>query len=266
MRTQYIRLGMMSLLAILLGSCSQDVMDDISPRETGKEIVFSTTIMQTRTQTTDRKTVFVDEDHIGVFVLNRSTSTSLHTNLDYLYKENAWNSEAPITFPLDGSDVNFYAYYPYAEGNTATTFDFTVDTDQATNGLNHSDLLLAKNETSETNDDAVTLSFTHALALLEVKVSLPAGVKADKVTLKAHTTASVDLKGQAATVKTDVAISEITLMKLNDDTFRGVVPAQELSEKCILIIGDNGASYRYTAGSPLTLLANSINTLTATCQ
>ena len=32
------------------------------------------------------------------------------------------------------------------------------------------------------------------------------------------------------------------------------------------IIGDNGASYRYTADSPTTLQANSINTITAICQ
>ncbi|WP_303003194.1 fimbrillin family protein [Bacteroides congonensis] len=266
MKTQYIRLGIASLLTLILGSCSQDAIDGTFPQETGKEIVFSTSIMQTRTQTTDRKTVFVDEDHIGVFVLNRSTSATLHSNLNYLYKENAWSSETPVTFPLDGSDVNFYAYYPYAEGSTATVFDFTVSTDQAANGLNPSDLLLAENVTSEANDEAVTLSFTHALALLEVKVTLPAGVKADKVILKAHTTASVDLKAQTATVKSDVPVSEITLMRLSDDTFRGVVPAQELSERCIKIIGDNGASYRYTADSPTTLQANSINTITAICQ
>ena len=242
MKTQYLRLGIASLLTLILGSCSQDATDGTFPQETGKEIVFSTSIMQTRTQTTDRKTVFVDEDHIGVFVLNRSTSATLHSNLNYLYKENAWSSETPVTFPLDGSDVNFYAYYPYAEGNTATVFDFTVSTDQAANGLNPSDLLLAENVTSEANDEAVTLSFTHALALLEVKVTLPAGVKAD------------------------VPVSEITLMRLSDDTFRGVVPAQELSERCIKIIGDNGASYRYTADSPTTLQANSINTITAICQ
>lgn len=266
MKTQYIRLGIASLLTLILGSCSQDATDGTFPQETGKEIVFSTNIMQTRTQTTDRKTVFVDEDRIGVFVLNRSTSATLRSNLNYLYKENAWSSETPVTFPLDGSDVNFYAYYPYAEGNTATVFDFTVSTDQAANGLNQSDLLLAENVTSEANDEAVALSFTHALALLEVKVTLPAEVKADKVILKAHTTASVDLQAQDATVKTDAPVSEVTLMRLSDDTFRGVVPAQELSERCIKIIGDNGASFRYTADSPMTLQANRINTLTATCQ
>ena len=255
MKTQYIRLGIASLLTLILGSCSQDATDGTFPQETGKEIVFSTNIMQTRTQTTDRKTVFVDEDRIGVFVLNRSTSATLRSNLNYLYKENAWSSETPVTFPLDGSDVNFYAYYPYAEGNTATVFDFTVSTDQAANGLNQSDLLLAENVTSEANDEAVALSFTHALALLEVKVTLPAGVKADKVILKAHTT-----------VKADAPVSEVTLMRLSDDTFRGVVPAQELSERCIKILGDNGASFRYTADSPMTLQANRINTLTATCQ
>lgn len=286
-------IGMATLLAALLGSCSQNTMDDSIPEAKGKKIDLITQIAPTtRTSTTGMKTVFTEGDQIGVFGLVREdASTILNSNLKYqLDNKNNWGTEAPIILPIDGSNVNFYAYYPFVEmgsENVNTTFDFSVDADQATNGYNTSDLLLAKNEsivTSEADEStAIELSFAHAFALVEVEVTLPEGVTPEKVILKAFNLAKVDLVAQKATVITegqivvegevgengeevtkDIEEIEISLQRQEDGKFRCVVPVQTIKGKCIRITGSNGAPYWYTADADVALEANKLNTFTVT--
>lgn len=274
-------IGMATLLAALLGSCSQNAMDDSIPEAKGKKIDLITQIAPTtRTSTTGMKTVFTEGDQIGVFGLAREdASTILNSNLKYQLNNNNWGTETPIILPIDGSNVNFYAYYPYMDSeNASTTFDFSVNRDQAANGYNTSDLLLAKNEsivTSEANEStAIELSFAHAFALVEVDVTLPEGVTPEKVTLTAYPTATVDLVAQTATVNTEteeivdeapvkVGQVEISLAKA-DGKFRCVVPVQTIKGKCIRITGSNGAPYWYTADADVSLEANKLNTFTVT--
>lgn len=274
-------IGMATLLAALLGSCSQNAMDDSIPEAKGKKIDLITQIAPTtRTSTTGMKTVFTEGDQIGVFGLAREdASTILNSNLKYQLNNNNWGTETPIVLPIDGSNVNFYAYYPYMDSeNASTTFDFSVNRDQAANGYNTSDLLLAKNEsivTSEANEStAIELSFAHAFALVEVDVTLPEGVTPEKVTLTAYPTATVDLVAQTATVNTEaeeivneapvkVGQVEISLAKA-DGKFRCVVPVQTIKGKCIRITGSNGAPYWYTADAEVALEANKLNTFTVT--
>lgn len=266
MKTLHIRIGLVSLLAVLFGSCSQQWTDQPSPDgDIGDEIVFRTQIAPTtRTTTIGRKTVFAADDQMGVFGLLRSSSAVLRKNLGYTYKESQWTSETPITFPVDGSAMNFYAYYPLVAGAETTTFDFTVSKDQATEGYEPSDLLLAKNEEAKVTDLIVAFSFTHALALVEVSATLPAGVTCRTALLKARRTATVNLLTASAIVKTSDTESSIALEKQTDGTFRGVVPVQELKGQCITIIGDDGISYRYTANDAVPLQANKINTFSFT--
>lgn len=273
-------IGMATLLAALLGSCSQNAMDDSIPEAKGKKIDLITQIVPTtRTSTTGMKTIFMEGDQIGVFGLSREDASTINSNLKYQLNNNNWGTEAPIVLPIDGSNVNFYAYYPYMDSeNASTTFDFSVDRDQATNGYNTSDLLLAKNDkivTSETNESsAIELSFAHAFALVEVDVTLPEGVTPEKVTLTAYPTATVDLVAQTATVNTEteeivdeapvkVGQVEISLAKA-DGKFRCVVPVQTIKGKCIRITGSNGAPYWYTADADVSLEANKLNTFTVT--
>lgn len=283
-------IGMATLLAALLGSCSQNTMDDSIPEAKGKKIDLITQIAPTtRTATTGMKTVFTEGDQIGVFgVAREDASTILNSNLKYQLNNNNWGTETPIILPIDGSNVNFYAYYPYMDSeNASTTFDFSVDRDQATNGYNTSDLLLAKNEsivTSEADEStAIELSFAHAFALVEVEANLPEGVTPEKVILKAFNLAKVDLVAQKATVITegkivvegevneegnevtkDIEEIEISLQKQEDGKFRCVVPVQTIKGKCIRITGSNGAPYWYTADAEVALEANKLNTFTVT--
>lgn len=263
MKIHNIQICMATLLAALLGSCSQITMDDPSSEAIGNKIVFSTQITPTtRTVTTGLKTFFTDGDQMGVFGTAReSSSTILHSNLKYQIENNNWSTETPISLPVNGSNVNFYAYHPFAEiENPAMTFDFTVDTDQATNGYNKSDLLLAQNTTVMTGQSSVIeLSFAHALALVEVEANLPAGATCEKVMFTAYPTAEVDLSVQTATVKAEGEKVAISLTKQEDGKFRGIVPVQEIKGKCIRIIGSNDASYWYIADTAVTLEANKIN-------
>lgn len=62
---------------------------------------------------------------------------------------------------------------------------------------------MGKNETIELGAKAVSLSFTHALALVEVNVTAPADETISYVEIKANATVTVDLKAQTATLKAE---------------------------------------------------------------
>lgn len=177
MKKQYILMGATIVFAALFASCSQENNMDEAFSQSEKEIIFDLGISQTRTVTIDKKTSFEDGDHVGIYGLKRGATEVLHANLDYHYTADngKWVAEYSITFPIDGSELNFYAYYPYNADLEGTSFDFSVSQDQSKDGYNQSDLLLAKNETASVDDESITLSFVHKLALVEAEVILPEG-------------------------------------------------------------------------------------------
>ena len=169
-----------------------------------------------------------------------------------------------ITYPLDNSPINFYAYYPYGDHST-TNFDFTVLSDQSKdNGYEQSDLLVAKNEKALPGEGAVSLQFGHMMARIEVKPVLPDGVTLTSVALlNVLTGSSVDLINQTVTTKTDASasLSTITLMKAGD-VYRGVLPEQALTGRIFEFVGVNAAGQKimfdYTLENATTLTTNKI--------
>ena len=151
MKKQYILMGATMVFAALFASCSQENIIDEAFSQSEKEIIFDLGISQTRTVTIDKKTSFEDGDHVGIYGLKRGATEVLHDNLDYHYTADngKWVAEYSITFPIDGSELNFYAYYPYNADLEGTSFDFSVSQDQSKEGYNQSDLLLEINSISQ---------------------------------------------------------------------------------------------------------------------
>lgn len=142
------RFNILLVMSALIGSfasCSQDAENELVP--SAQVVNFDVNISKTRTVTEGKVTSFVEDDQIGVFGVKRGTSEVLNQNVMYVYTGSGkWLADKSITYPLDNSPINFYAYYPYGDHLT-TNFDFTVLSDQSKdNGYEQSDLLVAKNE------------------------------------------------------------------------------------------------------------------------
>lgn len=268
MKRQYILAGVTMLFASLFISCSQEDVTDESFPQPAKEIVFDFEISRTRTITEGKKTFFSDGDQVGIFGLKRGTEEVLHDNLDYHYlaSSKTWTAESSITFPIDGSDLNFYAYYPYVAGIRGVNFEFAVAQDQSEeDGYSRSDFLSAKNETSQVDDKSITLSFVHQFARVEAEITVPQGEVIKSVDICAKKTAVIDLAKQSVTVKPDEAAEYITMQPAGE-RFRAVIPAQDTGKgKLFRITAESGATYWYKTVENIALPENEITVFSIDC-
>jgi formylglycine-generating enzyme required for sulfatase activity len=209
-------LALAALPLLFFASCSEDDLGDgqgTGPNENGGDIRFEIGFApqggtqaamnangpQTRAATAaDFTSMWEDGDEIGVFACTTggtlaASGNPVH-NVKLTYSGGLWIGS--VYWPTYSSGItamDFYAYYPYdisATDPTNITFNVKADQGGTTSGKsNHnlSDLLTAKTA-NKGKGETVSLSFNHALAM--VQVSIPggrgwgAGVEGFNVTLR----------------------------------------------------------------------------------
>lgn len=249
MKKNHLLLGLVLMGAF--ASCTNETDEPTSI--SGKEVTFNIGITpMTRTATDGLVTTFKAQDKIGIFAGDKS-------NIYYILQDNNtdWSGE---TITMEGA-TDFYAYYPYYADNNAKSFTHTVDIDQSA-GYNFSDLLLAKTSATGT-EETVTLTFDHALALVEVDATQATDINGTitGISLQAKAESTVDLTNQTAAVKTDATSEYIQMCKVTDGKYRAVVPAQRLTAGKCIFINTDATMYSCTI-SAATLQAAKLNTFT----
>ena len=130
--------------------------------------------LQTRVNTTGAGDTWEDGDLISV----TNTSAGAVTGKDkavYKYNGSSWEPSG-ADYIVWADDVNtFEAYYPVVEGKTDSYTQFELPTDQSgnipgeTNYIGRADYMTA--EASQSQSDALNLTFNHHLAKVTVKIS-----------------------------------------------------------------------------------------------
>ena len=176
--------------AALFAACDRTESDvDVAG---GKEIRFSAAIGQYQTKATD--TAFEEGDVVGLFAAEPVSVA----NVPLTWTGNALEAEAPLRWgeyqPADQA-VKFYAYYPYAEGQS-DKFEFTVPVDQSLEEADFkaADLMIASTMASP-KDESVLLHFAHRMsrAVFDITDRVDGDV-AEVVVDGVAITATVDLK------------------------------------------------------------------------
>lgn len=189
-------LFILAALPILLGSCDKDD-SDLNPGTGGQtadgnirfEIGFApqggtqSDKPQTKVATLpDFTSAWEDGDEIGLFACTAGGSLATSGNhihnvkLTYNKTTGTWIPSESLWWPSSGGKLNFYAYYPYDVANSdPTNISFNVLSDQSgtTSGKsNHSlsDLLTAQIANKGKDDGAVSLTFRHAMAMIQVNI------------------------------------------------------------------------------------------------
>lgn len=266
MTTTYKRLLLLAALpALMLASCSQEETTggpDMQNGEIRFEIGFAPmggavqTAPHTRVATdTKFNSTWENGDEIGIYAVEHGTELAasgnyIH-NVKLTYTKGKWEIEEDIYWPQDGTKLDFYAYHPYAAAaNNPTSMAFIVNADQSesTNeksNYNLSDLLMAKTTKADGygKGETVPLSFTHALAMVQVNVSksMVGDYPADmlNVWLNGCTTDGVlNLFTQSATLPaTPASPVKIKMYPCPNDggapgiyAYRALVPAQEIAQ------------------------------------
>ena len=293
------RLNLLLLPVLLLavaGCSKEDFGEDSGKPTTDGDFLFEIGFAPVTRASTDAafSSKWEVDDAIGLFAVDAgstlaSAGNPLH-NVKLAYQNGTWvlNGGTETAWPTDGS-LDFYAYYPYdANATDPTAIAFAVHGDQnkvtdSKPDYNRSDLLTAK-AIGVGKGQAVTLSFSHALSMIQVFVPGNTGWGASK-----------DLKVYVKGVKTKVVLnlgsetSPVSLAKddnepmdvrmyclpdlaVRDDEqtgyiYRALVPAQTIEEGSHLFEFDHEGWKKFHDAAlavELTLSANQAELFTRT--
>lgn len=183
MKTNYF---LLILTVIFLVSCEGDKIDFTAFK---RSINVNASIQGAKTRASND--AWDDGDAIGIFMKNAgellSPESVLAKNAKYQTQGNGSFTPASVSqdvkFPLDGSAVDFVAYYPH--GTVSSAFEYSID---VTNQSNQAaiDLLYADNAKALSNNENVNFSFSHQLSkIIVVLNSIDGSALSDvSVTLK----------------------------------------------------------------------------------
>ena len=263
MKRQLLTFG---LAALLFASCATDPEGLNTTAPLGApQINISGTIDQHYSTRVDDNG-FCDGDQVGLYGVNYTDNNTLPGTLldEYNQVNNALYtySKESGTFTSSGSfyykdvetNIDLYAYYPFAHPEGVNAYEFEVALDQNL-GTGHamSDFLWAKATNVTPSESKVSLRFSHRLSLANVILKEGTGfgdgefAQLDKSVLALNTTrkATIDLSTGVATA-TGEPEKEGIIMKATDEGFRAIVVPQSVAGLTPLFaITIDGITYRF---------------------
>ena len=262
---------LLASVAVLLHTACTDIYEDLNSPTT-PENTFAINLEGAISQeyvTRVNDGGFCNGDQIGLYGVNytdenatQGTLVSKGNQVDnarYTYdKSNGkWTSSGSIYYKDVNTNIDLYAYYPYAAPASVTNYAFEVAQDQSGNGVTDgyamSDFLWAMAENVTPSENAVKLRFTHRLSCANIILAEGTGFadgefeELDKEVLVMNTTrtANIDLSTGIATA-TGKATSEGIVMMNGNDGYRAIVVPQTVKATTSLFsITINGIVYRY---------------------
>ena len=255
--------------AAMLASCTNDPFDEGHvPVSGAPQIHISGSIAQTYTTRVDDGG-FCDGDQIGLYGVNYTDKNATQgilldsgnqvDNARYTSNEElaTWESSSAVYYKDAETNIDLYAYYPYAHPESVNNYLFEVERDQSgeteIDGFAQSDFLWGKVENVAPSDSKIKLRFAHKLASVNVVLAEGTGFAAgefaalSKSVKVANTTrkAIIDLSTGAVTATGEVEREGIA-MKATESGFRAVVVPQTISAGTYLFyITIDGINYRY---------------------
>ena len=228
---------MLIMVQTFFVSCDKEDLPDNTQAGT-EVVVFNMAFApQTRVSTgADFSSAWQTGDEVGLFAVSYASGTPAALAASGNYIDNAkltrgstgtWTA-LPAIYYAGGKQLDFYAYYPHQDVSDATGMTFTVQTDQsAATNFAKSDLLLAKQADIAKSAAPVTLTFSHALSLVQVEVNN--ATAATTVTLL-NVKPSATIDWTDATVTATGATTGITMSRVSGtNLFRALVPPQDVA-------------------------------------
>lgn len=261
--------------ALAMTACSNEMEEQLAEGSgnSGQEVKFTVGIENlSRTAIADGtlKTEFVKGDEIGIFAYNGESVVS--SNIKYTYNGSGWTSDAAIA-AQDGVQLNYYAYYPYSESVTdPSAINVTVNSDQATNGFSKDDVLTAQNTEAEAGATSVSLTFAHAMAMVQVSLMQGTTDDADATVYLQSILPDTKVNAKDGSVETAAGEAVAVAMKKAAEslTYRAVVPEQTITadSKLLTIVAGGktfdvtfSADVKYEKGKLLQIKVEALNGL-----
>ena len=262
-----------SVCAVLvaLGSCSNDLSQQ-GAEDTPIRIQANVGGITTKAAH-NLLSSFGSGDAINVYITenttNKTTSSGgTYTPMEYTHDGSQFNATTTQYFPSNGNGIDVWAVYPSTVTKSST--DFTIESDQ-TNDANYkkSDLMFASKLTNQKKNDDITLSFSHQLSKIIVKLDRETGVDGVldgaviKLTDVVKKTALTSVNGDGITLGSlssdagDKGELTIGTYDATNGTAAIVIPQSASSMKFKITLANGGS---YTAAMPNNTTAFAANT------
>ncbi len=232
-----------------------------------KEVVFSAVQTSAMVSTRATDAIFQPGDEIGIYVVKRTDpgvaglllpSGNFADNKRYRINHTGQlepYGENDKIFIESGGYFDYYAYYPYQSDLTnPTNFEVSVSTNQiTTQDYIRSDFMTAINSSDHSN---VTLSFKRKFALVEINFEKVADKIMTQPTLyKAKRHVLVNLSSDQVITQYDSSEILLNLYQQSEfyNTYRAIIPVQELGGDYLFSIDVNGETIYYKATTPTPL-------------
>lgn len=177
-----------TLVVVMFASCGQNepienfenfgTTDNI-----GTEVRFTGSIAQQaildHTGTRMAGTNWEKDDAIGIFMSGHDSNNKIQPVNNKKYTTTGDGTFSPFTgnelyYPVEGTLVDFVAYYPYIEDATNGQIRVKVQTEQTADNQKEFDLLTAVNRKGHSKTSgSVTLQFEHKLSKLVIYIVQP---------------------------------------------------------------------------------------------
>lgn len=220
---------------------------------------------------------FEDGDALGIYAVNYTNNNQTpgvlldngnqvdHVKYILDEKNGKWNPVRPVYYKDVNTNIDLYAYYPYAAPSTVSNYNFEVQQDQNTakknnklGGYEASDFLWGKSENVQPTETAIKVTLNHMMSGVRVVLAQGTGFEAGDFDLIGK---SVMVKGTTRKASVNLSNGEVTpiggaqqtgiVMALqSDNSFRAIVVPQTVNSGTELFaITIDGIVYTYKHSS-----------------
>ncbi|MBR5274071.1 MAG: leucine-rich repeat protein [Bacteroidales bacterium] len=236
---------------------------------------------------------FEDGDALGIYAVNYENSNQTPgTLLDegnqvdhvkYVFDEDSWkwNPVRSVYYKDMNTNIDLYAFYPFAEPSSVSAYNFEVQKDQSTAetssklaGYEASDFLWGKTENVTPTESAIKVKLQHKMAGVNVILEQGTGFDEagdwnllDKKVLVTGTTrkAAINLATGEVTPVGGAQATGIVMAPQSDGTFRAIaVPQVVQAGTALFNITIGGVTYKLTKDAAFTYEAGKLNKFTIT--
>ena len=236
---------------------------------------------------------FEDGDGLGLYAVNYENENQTPGTLmdkgnqvdhvKYVFDEKnwKWTPVRPVYYKDVNTNVDLYAFYPFAEPSSVSVYNFEVQKDQSTArsngkpaGYEASDFLWGKAENVVPTESAIKVKLNHMMAGVHVILKEGTGFEeagdfalVDKKVLVTNTTrkASINLSNGKVSPIGGAQATGIVMAPQSDGSFRAIVVPQTVEAGASLFsITVEGQSYSFAKDAVYTYVAGKLSQFTIT--
>lgn len=289
MKVKHLIFSCLAVAGLLTGCLSEPDFEPIV--EGGIPILVDGSVSQIPTKVNAQG--FEDGDALGIYAVNYENSNQTPgTLLDegnqvdhvkYVFDEEnwKWNPVRNVYYKDVNTNIDLYAFYPFAEPSSVSAYNFEVQKDQSTAetssklaGYEASDFLWGKTENVTPTESAIKVKLQHKMAGVYVILEQGTGFDEagdwdllDKKVLVTGTTrkATINLATGEVTPVGGAQATGIVMAPQSDGTFRAIaVPQTVQAGTALFNITVGGVAYNLTKDAAYTYEAGKLNKFTIT--